>query len=324
MTCPLCGGDAERRTQAPSPDAPEGPAYTLFRCPACAVAFVHPQPGPEAQSYPAGYYGRRGSLPRWGGRLLSGSKCRRIERLKAGGRLLDFGCGRGEFLDAMRRRGWEVRGVEASEGARSLLPPELRGAVHPDPGPLSAERFDVITLWHVLEHLPRPAETLRSLRDLLGEGGILYVAVPNFSSWESAAAGAAWFHLDLPRHLFHFEPEGLVRLLEREGFEPIRVDHSSWAYNVFGLCQTWLNRITGTRNVLYRRLKGQDGGAWSLALGISLLLAPFLAGFAFPACLVLGLKGRAGTMEIALRRGGGPFPRAGAGRDVEGGPALRA
>lgn len=301
--CPVCTGASEPFTQAPSPDDVSGTQYTMFRCPSCDVAFVSPVPVFQSTSelYAENYYSRWGAMLKVASNAWLASKRRKIEAFAQKGKILDVGCAHGEFLGEMQRHGWEVRGVESSDSARSLLPGTLQGKVFKDVEGVASERFDVITLWHVLEHIPDVKGIVRRLSALLKEDGILFAAVPNLASWEFRSAGADWFHLDLPRHLVHFTPQALTRFLQSEGFEVKRVHHFSWAYNVFGLYQTWLNQITGSRNALYNKFKRRQQGN-SAAVAASLVLTPFLLVAAVPASLFLGARGEAGTVEVTVKK----------------------
>jgi 2-polyprenyl-3-methyl-5-hydroxy-6-metoxy-1,4-benzoquinol methylase len=137
------------------------------------------------------------------------------------GRLLDFGCGSGTFLRRMAALGWDVMGIDFSESAvRAVRESGLRAIQGSLPhAQLSARSFDVITMRQALEHLPNPREVLTAARELLDDGGLLVIQVPNFASWEIAYFGDAALTLDLPRHLLHLTPDTLRELLERCGFE---------------------------------------------------------------------------------------------------------
>jgi SAM-dependent methyltransferase len=150
------------------------------------------------------------------------------------GRLLDFGCGGGSFLERMYRHGWQVTGLDTSasvvERIRTELGlPALAGTLpHPELRPAS---FDLVTMWHSLEHVHAPLEVLREAHRLLVPGGKLLVAVPNIDSLPFRWFGHAWFGLDLPRHLTHFAPWTLYLMLHRAGFRvgPVHmVRHSGW------------------------------------------------------------------------------------------------
>jgi SAM-dependent methyltransferase len=120
-------------------------------------------------------------------------------------------------------------------------------------------QFEVITLWHVLEHVPRPVELLRGLEQHLAPGGALVVSVPNLQSWQGRLFGGQWFHLDAPRHLIHFEPETLRSTLARVGFAQVAEQRFVPEYGSSGWVQSSLNSVLPRKNYLYELVK--DRGA---------------------------------------------------------------
>ena len=149
-------------------------------------------------------------------------------------RLLDFGCGAGLFLHRMHKRGWQVVGLDLSEKVVQQVREELKltalvGTLpHPDLPPSS---FDLVTLWHSLEHVHQPLEVLNEVNRLLAPGGKVLVAVPNIDSAPFSWFGPFWYGLDVPRHLTHFTPATLKKMLDRAGFkfEAMQmVRHSYW------------------------------------------------------------------------------------------------
>jgi 2-polyprenyl-3-methyl-5-hydroxy-6-metoxy-1,4-benzoquinol methylase len=140
------------------------------------------------------------------------------------GRLLDVGCGDGDFAASMKRRGWEVYGTEFSSAARQLG--EAKGVkVHQ--GDIASAHFpddffDVVTLWHVLEHVPEPAVELIEIQRILRPGGLLVLETPNIASMTFRFCGKSWFPLGIPGHLQHFTPQTLARFVKRAGFRPVR------------------------------------------------------------------------------------------------------
>lgn len=316
MSCPLCGeAGAAPILEAACPDEPKGPLYRYVRCDGCGLTRIDPIPAPAslARFYSLGYHGgwsaggRPSALVRLSGALNAvflASKTRRILELAAKGSVLDFGCGNAELLGELRERGWEVFGVELSESGRRQAPAGI--VVQPDLAPYEREgrRFDVVMMWHVLEHVTDPVDTLKRLRGLMKEGGTLFVAVPNFGAWE-AGLGGAWFHLDPPRHLYQFTAQTLAAALLKAGFEPKTFDFGSWIYNVFGLTQTLLNLATPVPNVLYRAIKRADQKDRSrLGLAITALaLAPATA-IAVAVSAAGAAFARSGTVEATARAGG--------------------
>ena len=257
--CPACGaGEALPRFEV------EGLSSVIVACTACGLGRFAPPLGAEevGRFYPEEYYGQVGSkfqpyveqLVRWiGSRHISYL----AQGLAAGGRVLDVGCGRGVILGALADRGFEVHGVErtasAARGADARA--EIRVAARLADAGYPDDHFDEVVIWHVLEHLDDPLGTVTEVHRILRPGGRLVVAVPNFASAQARWSGPAWFHLDAPRHLFHFPVEALCRMLGNAGFAVDSVHHFSLRQNPFGWIQSALNRFTGLpRNGLYTLL----------------------------------------------------------------------
>lgn len=132
--------------------------------------------------------------------------------------LLDVGAGIGDFLSFVKRKGFQVVGVENNtEAKQQCLQKQLD--VYSSLDDLTADhRFSVITLWHVLEHLPDPQKTITQLAEHLTPEGLLVIAVPNLNSHDAQHYQSDWAALDVPRHLWHFTPKGLNQLVEQQGF----------------------------------------------------------------------------------------------------------
>lgn len=156
-------------------------------------------------------------------KIMFSFKWRFLSQAKAAtGDILDVGTGVGEFLSYLQTKGIAVKGVEQSQTARKVCT-EKGMTVYADLSDLpSSDSFQAITLWHVLEHLPNPKEVLSQIKTLLAPDGILVIAVPNFSSHDAKHYQAQWAALDVPRHLWHFTPNGLIALLEKEGYELVK------------------------------------------------------------------------------------------------------
>jgi SAM-dependent methyltransferase len=268
--CLLCGGENwSPLVEAPDPipDA-AGRWFMVVQCRDCGLCFTNPRPSPDsmAQFYSGNYrphrpIGADSAGTRWWQRLRPWARLQHWRKslpLRGQGRLLDFGCGGGAYLLRMRRQGWNVVGIDACETVVQQLRgsfglPALAGSL-PN-AELAEESFDVITMWHSLEHTHEPLDVLRAAQQLLSSGGKLIVAVPNIDSCAFRWFGQSWNALDLPRHLVHFDPWTLRLMLHRAGFRQIRVRmqrRSGWlrdsarrAVELHARVNWWRRRLQG-------------------------------------------------------------------------------
>ncbi len=226
------------------------------------------------------------------------------------GRVLDIGCGSGQFLARLIRSGHECHGTElsAETGRRAGQIPGLTlhlGGLERDsflPG-----SFDLISIWHVLEHLPEPDRILAFCHGWLSDGGVLMVAVPNIDSLQAKLFQGSSFHLDPPRHLHHFGRGSLERALATSGFRVERMRTLSWEQNVYGIAQSALNALGFPRDEYYEVLKGNRSVWKSPRLVMELVLMAVLVPAALLFALLESSWGRGGTLEcVARREGPGP------------------
>ena len=145
-------------------------------------------------------------------------KLKMIERFSFKGNLLDYGCGTGHFISLARQKGWQVHGVEPDDTARTHLSKDIANQVVPDYAMLPADqKFNVITLFHVLEHVHALDETLRALLDKLDKNGVLFLALPNHLSDDAHRYAEYWAGYDVPRHLYHFNQRSVFQLSKKYG-----------------------------------------------------------------------------------------------------------
>lgn len=273
--------------------------FQLVRCSQCHLVYLNPRPDPQeiGTYYPKQYQqalrdtytGERKGVSRVG--LKVGLR-RRTPPLVPGGRLLDIGCGGGHYLQCMKELGWAVQGIEFDEAqaahAREQLSADVRaGTAESTLDGLPSEHFDVVTLWHVLEHLHNPTLVLREVHRVLKPGGRIMVEVPNFQSIDRVLFKSYWYPLELPRHLYHFGPRTLRALLGQCGFEVDSIRGTPAAIPVTASLQLlwnhWRNKSTG------------------LAIALNpLLLIP-----AFIATAILGRFRLSGIMLATGRKSGG-------------------
>lgn len=304
----------------PAQDYITGARFAIVRCGLCGLARTHPQPsaGDLHKYYPSGYYGEAKRYPAPLQGALNWLYTQRATTLEAAagrgaGKVLDIGCGQGYVLSALRARGWAVTGTELSEEsarhAREALRLDVRVGDIQNLD-LPGEAFDLIVMWHVLEHVPAPVAQLHIVSGLLKPGGLLLVAVPNFGSPEARWAKDRWFHLDVPRHLAHFDLPALRASLQSAGMTVERVSYFAPEYDFFSASQTALNMIGVRQNLLYNLIRSrgakllEDGGERPSARDLlaTLVLTPLFGGLSLtwaPAAAWLGLGA---TMSVYARK----------------------
>jgi 2-polyprenyl-3-methyl-5-hydroxy-6-metoxy-1,4-benzoquinol methylase len=281
-----------------------GGVYELHRCDACGLVWDAPMPGEAelARAYSQAYYSSTEAKfnpliegwTRYSGRKRAQALLRRHGRDTSGIRVLDVGCGRGVLLQGFREEGADALGIE--RGGSGFEEIEGIEALSLDDLLASGRTFDVIVIWHVLEHLPDPQESLVKCRQLLASGGSLFVEVPNFGSLQAKLFGARWFHLDLPRHLFHFTPATLAAALRKAVFSVKSKATFSIDQNLYGFLQSALNCLPFLpANHLYGLLRSKLSIVTLLAI---LLYTPFAALIAIPALLDTFLASAAGRGAV--------------------------
>ena len=224
------GGSATFKDGAPA-------TFTVVRCRGCGLAYVNPRPTPAeiGSYYPDDYHTAHGA----GGlaqRLEDGWRRRQFAEVTgwlaglrpARGYLLDVGCGSGELLEALRADGWRVSGVEPSarsaEIARTQRGLDVQTAAFDD-AELSDGSFAAIVFAAALEHLHDPLAALALARRLLAPGGLVAVLnLPRLDAPQARLFGARWIGLDLPRHLYHFEPATFAAVARRAGLRVVATE----------------------------------------------------------------------------------------------------
>jgi 2-polyprenyl-3-methyl-5-hydroxy-6-metoxy-1,4-benzoquinol methylase len=137
--------------------------------------------------------------------------------------ILDYGCGTGEFLKTCQDSGFKIAGVEPSENARTKSSTTNQIQIHESIDGLDSKTFDIITMWHVLEHIPDFETIIQKLRSKLSNGGILFIAVPNHKSFDGQHYKQFWAGFDVPRHLWHFSSDTMKKILAKNNFSVVDI-----------------------------------------------------------------------------------------------------
>lgn len=212
--------------------------------------------------------------------------------------LIDFGSGKGQFLAVAKSLNWIGKGLE-TEKARADFAREKYGVdvacQYYEKGSLSERKADLITLNHVLEHLPQPMPLLDELlKSNLSSQGILYIEVPRADSWQAAIAGDQWMHWDIPKHLSHWTEFTLLNQMKSLGFTAISKRGFSVHLGVLGMLQALLSQLGFTENLILR-LKRKKTVGLILLIGMLLPFAVFLE------AVSLGF-GKSGIMGLYFRK----------------------
>ena len=303
MTCDVCGAKGDPAVTTGVRDHVTHEAFSLERCKSCGFTRTAPVPASLDRYYPERYrrYGRLSSL------VLRTLFRRRVSawlsRLPARGRALELGSGTGWMLEALRAAGWDAAGTErTAEAARiaATSGAEVRvgGLEAFPPEPV----FDLVVMFHVLEHLADPAGALRDAAARLRPGGVLLLGLPNVASWQSHMSGRNWMHLDVPRHLVHFSPATITRALGANGFRVERIGFRSYEHDPLGWVQSWLNMLGFEQDLILKKLTRLETSSGVGATLAALALAVPLSIIAWPLAALSWARGAGAIMEVRAIR----------------------
>ncbi|WP_460935544.1 class I SAM-dependent methyltransferase [Spirosoma humi] len=228
--CPVCGNSTFNPYLICEDYLVSHQKFSIQECQKCSFRLTNPRP--DAQSIGSYYKSDQyvshndnsGGLINTAYRLVRNytlqSKLNLINQLNGKpGKILDVGCGTGAFLETCRTGGWQVTGMEPDPDARAIAVEKLKAEIKPSLSALSGSQpFDIISLWHVLEHIPDLNDTIQALYQLLTKKGTLLIAVPNSDSYDAQYFKQYWAAYDVPRHLHHFTPSTIKLLFNKHGF----------------------------------------------------------------------------------------------------------
>jgi 2-polyprenyl-3-methyl-5-hydroxy-6-metoxy-1,4-benzoquinol methylase len=279
--CPYCAGTS--KLLVATTDVNRGTTSSVFRyyqCGLCRLVFMHPIPSDMRPFYAGGYQKIPSGLAALRA-IAAGEKYRMkpILRYKSSGSLLDIGPWIGIFACNAKDAGFEVTALEIDQNCVNFLNGTVGVKAIQSSDPAKSlgemtEQFDVITLWHSLEHLPDPWLVVQRAAERLAPDGILLIAIPNITSNEFAMLKAKWRHIDAPRHIYFYPPDALAKLASDNGLiehELTTNDELSralgkeawhyWAVDKFRI--KYLRGAVGRLLFYLSRLRGRDKRAGS-------------------------------------------------------------
>ncbi|MEO5500056.1 MAG: class I SAM-dependent methyltransferase [Ginsengibacter sp.] len=229
--CPACNSGDIHFALSVKDISISGETFEVWECGNCSLRFTQNAPSEEnikpyyqSENYISHSNTNKGLINKLyhSVKKITLNKKRKIIMNATGlstGKILDYGAGTGAFLNTMRQAGWQVSGVEPDQHARknaselyhlNLLEQDALQS-------FASSSFDVITMWHVLEHVHQLNETVSQLKNLLTPNGKLIIAVPNYTSYDADHYKEFWAAYDVPRHLYHFSPASMKKLLADHG-----------------------------------------------------------------------------------------------------------
>jgi 2-polyprenyl-3-methyl-5-hydroxy-6-metoxy-1,4-benzoquinol methylase len=232
-SCPVCGHQNIYKVLSAKDYTVSGEVFEIWECGNCSLRFTQNIPGAgdigkyyQSEDYISHSDTKKGfinSLYHSVRKRTLQQKRKLVESYtdKSAGNILDIGAGTGAFLNTMKIAGWNCTGIEPEESARNkakeLYELDLKNAEALFN--LSPQSFYAITMWHVLEHVHQLHEYIKQLKNLLKEDGKLFIAVPNYTSEDAKIYGQYWAAYDVPRHLYHFSPKAMEKLLSEHGLQ---------------------------------------------------------------------------------------------------------
>jgi len=262
-------------------------AYTLYECPDCELVFSdNGGRSHNAQELYDDFYkneigGRFSFGIEFFIRLLRLFRALKIYTLyRRAKSILDIGSGRGYMLYYLKKYfGFAVaEGTQISRPAVEFSRNKLGLTIYDKDLlelPLQREKYDVVTIWHVLEHVEHPEHYIQRIFQILKPGGKLLIEVPNYNSWTRRRTGFYWLGLDLEYHLFFFTPSALARLVRKHGFAVKRMHTFSFEYSTFISAQSFVSKLTGTDQAFFQWLQNKRKlPNWPWHLFLFAVLAP--------------------------------------------------
>jgi protein-L-isoaspartate O-methyltransferase len=265
--CPFCHQDAPKVLQAKDTNrvgvGRPGERFDYYRCSSCQLWFLHPVPDDLVDRYPSEYYSLPGPEQFAEGMRAEAYKVDLLRPHRDRGSLLEIGPACGYFAGAAAAAGYDVSVIEMNPACCAYMRDRLGIRVHQSDDIVGVlrtlPRFDVIALWHVIEHLPDPWSVLRAAAERLSDGGVLAFATPNPDALQFRILRSAWTHLDAPRHVYLLPSRHMVSFVSGLGLtvqDVTSLDAGSIHWNLFGWEESFAHFAPRGRRYLRRIARG--------------------------------------------------------------------
>lgn len=278
--CPWCGSEKTQIHLWLKDEFLTKEDFQIHECKQCGLLFTEPHPTKEkiveyykSEEYYSHQENKKGFIPKLYETVKSinlKKKCRMATEGMCSGKVLDIGCGVGDFLHQMEKEGWSGMGAEPSEDAKNIAQRRTNGQiVSPEELPdLPDKSYDLITMWHVLEHVDDLKWEVEQLERLLKQGGRLVLALPNFKSFDAEYYKQYWAGYDVPRHLYHFCRSSIANIFKPTKLKHTKTDKLIWdAYYISYMSEKYQNHAMplakGAIRGLQSNWKARKNGQWS-------------------------------------------------------------
>lgn len=205
--------------------------FTIVKCNTCGFVFVNPRPKEniigkyyESENYVSHSNTNKGLVNKVYKIVRNYTLKQKVSIIKehsSGKKIMDIGCGIGLFLAKCKKNGFETLGIEPNENARKIATTELGLKIEDENylDKIDNNSFDIICMWHVLEHVSNLNKRVEELKRILSKDGVLIIAVPNYLSFDAIYYKEFWAGFDVPRHLYHFSAETIKKLFAKHNME---------------------------------------------------------------------------------------------------------
>ena len=278
--CPWCGSDKAQINLWLRDEFLTKEEFHICECLNCGLLYTMPRPDKDkigayykSDEYYSHQENKKGFIPKVYERVKSVNLKHKYKLATNGlqpGKLLDIGCGVGDFLHTAETHGWECTGVEPSDDAKAIAQKRMHAAIlsSEDLEHLPDGSFDVITMWHVLEHVDDLKCQIVQLQRLIKHNGRIVIALPNYKSYDGQYYKELWAAYDVPRHLNHFNRCTLVKIFKTNGLEFVAMDKLKWdAYYISYMSEQYKHHSFPLVRGLYRGLisncRARRSGEWS-------------------------------------------------------------